>query len=100
MLCRNCGGAAPTYMRRVILESPYAGPNEMNESYARACLRDSMMRGSTMRATGNLRGWLSFLALRDDKHAQLEIQAYARVVHDLVREQFPRTCALFDEGRT
>lgn len=31
--------------RRVILESPYAGNVELNERYARACLRDSLRRG-------------------------------------------------------
>lgn len=32
-------------MRRVILESPYAGDIERNLRYARAALRDSLMRG-------------------------------------------------------
>lgn len=32
-------------MRRVILESPYAGDVARNERYARAALRDSLMRG-------------------------------------------------------
>lgn len=32
-------------MRRVILESPYAGDVERNTAYARACLRDSLLRG-------------------------------------------------------
>jgi len=32
-------------MRRVILESPYAGDVEANEAYARAALRDSLARG-------------------------------------------------------
>ena len=32
-------------MRRVILESPYAGDVEENVAYARACLRDSLLRG-------------------------------------------------------
>ena len=31
-------------MRRVILESPYAGDVAANEAYARACLRDSLGR--------------------------------------------------------
>ncbi len=31
--------------RRVILESPYAGDVEKNVEYARACLRDSLLRG-------------------------------------------------------
>lgn len=32
-------------MRRVILESPYAGDVEANVAYARACLRDCLERG-------------------------------------------------------
>ena len=32
-------------MRRVIVESPYAGNVEINLVYARACLRDSLARG-------------------------------------------------------
>ena len=31
--------------RLVILESPYAGDVPANVAYARACLRDSLMRG-------------------------------------------------------
>ena len=32
-------------MRRVILESPYVGDVERNLAYARACLRDCLLRG-------------------------------------------------------
>jgi hypothetical protein len=32
-------------MRRVILESPFAGDIERNVAYARACVRDSLSRG-------------------------------------------------------
>ncbi len=32
-------------MRRVILESPFAGDIDKNVRYARACLRDSLLRG-------------------------------------------------------
>ena len=32
-------------MKRVILESPYAGDIERNIKYARMCVRDSLMRG-------------------------------------------------------
>lgn len=32
-------------MRRVILESPFAGDVEANIAYARACVRDSLSRG-------------------------------------------------------
>lgn len=36
---------APRQMRRVVLESPYAGDVEENVRYARACIRDSLLRG-------------------------------------------------------
>ena len=32
-------------MRLVIIESPYAGDVEANVEYARACVRDSLLRG-------------------------------------------------------
>lgn len=32
-------------MRLVIIESPYAGDIEKNVAYARACVRDSLLRG-------------------------------------------------------
>lgn len=32
-------------MKRVIIESPYAGDIEANVAYARACMRDSLNRG-------------------------------------------------------
>lgn len=35
----------PRQMRRVILESPYAGDIAANEDYARECVRDSLLRG-------------------------------------------------------
>jgi hypothetical protein len=34
-------------MRRVILESPYAGDVETNVRYARACVRDCVLRGDS-----------------------------------------------------
>jgi hypothetical protein len=34
-------------MRKVIVESPYAGDIERNERYARACLADCLKRGET-----------------------------------------------------
>lgn len=56
-------------------------------------------RYSCMRATGNLRGWLAFLKLREAPNAQYEIRVYATVVHGLLRSCFPRTLALFEEAR-
>jgi thymidylate synthase (FAD) len=48
-------------------------------------------------ATGNLRNWLQFLALRDEKHALEEIQAAAVQVADIVREVAPMTYKAFKE---
>ena len=55
-------------------------------------------RYSKMRATGNLRGWLNFLALRDEKTAQWEIQQYAGLaVREMLKELFPWTMSLYLE---
>ena len=55
-------------------------------------------RYSRMRATGNLRGWLGFLGLRQAPGAQWEIRQFANAVHDMLKERFPRTLSLYDEG--
>lgn len=56
-------------------------------------------RYSRMRASANLRNWLAFLTLRMDPAAQWEIRQYASAVGSLIAERFPRTWALFSEGR-
>ena len=38
-------------MRRVILESPYNGGTDGNVTYARACFRDSLLRGEALIAS-------------------------------------------------
>lgn len=38
-------------MRRVVLESPFAGNVEENLSYARACVKDCLKRGETVYAS-------------------------------------------------
>ena len=53
-----------TLKRRVILESPYAGDIERNERYARACLRDSLLRGEAPIASHLL--YIQPGVLRDD----------------------------------
>jgi hypothetical protein len=42
---------APHEMRRVILESPFSGDVEANLTYARACIRDSLLRGEAPQAS-------------------------------------------------
>jgi thymidylate synthase (FAD) len=56
-------------------------------------------RYSRMRASANLRNWLAFLTLRTDPAAQWEIRQYAHAVEAYIREAFPRTWELFNEGR-
>ena len=56
-------------------------------------------RYSKMRATGNLRGWLGFLALRNAPTAQYEIRVYAEALQNLLAEKFPRTLALAMGGK-
>lgn len=39
--------------------------------------------------TGSIRSWIHFLELRDDGHAQKEIQEVARAIKAIFKEQFP-----------
>lgn len=54
---------------------------------------------SRMRAQANLRNWLAFLTLRQAEGAQWEIRQYADAVGTLIQQYFPKTHALFVEGR-
>lgn len=56
-------------------------------------------RYSRMRASANLRNWLGFLALRMAEDAQWEIRQYAHAMCAMLKELFPRTMALFLEGK-
>jgi thymidylate synthase (FAD) len=57
-------------------------------------------RYSRMRATANLRNWLAFVSLRSDAKAQKEIRVYSDAVGAILAARFPRTWALFLEGRS
>lgn len=59
----------------------------------------SVGRFSTMRATGNLRGWIGFLKLRAHPKAQEEIRVYAEAIEEMIAEKFPRTFALYQETK-
>lgn len=56
---------------------------------------------SRMRASANLRNWLSFLTLRTEAGAQWEIRQYAEALATIVGKLFPRTYDLWsvDESR-
>ncbi len=55
---------------------------------------------SRMRASANLRNWLAFLTLRLDPAAQWEIRQFAEAVAGIIEREFPRTWALFVEGKS
>lgn len=52
---------------------------------------------SQMRASGNLRNWLSFMTLRCDPKAQKEIRMFAGAVSEVIGTKFPRTHGLWSE---
>lgn len=52
---------------------------------------------SRMRASANLRNWLTFLTLRLDEGAQHEIRVYAQAVGQIIAQEFPRTWDLFSQ---
>ena len=88
------------------MESFYAQCEVMYQSFlnsgvskelARLCL--PVGRYSKMRASANLRNWLQFLELRMAENAQWEIRQYANAVYELIKQNFPRTAGLFNEGR-
>lgn len=54
-------------------------------------------RYSQMRASANLRNWLSFLTLRMSPEAQWEIRQYANAVGQIIEQQFPQTWELFNK---
>lgn len=53
---------------------------------------------SRMRASANLRNWLSFLTLRMAPNAQWEIREYANAVGKCIEQAFPQTWKLFTEA--
>lgn len=62
-------------MRRVIIESPYAGNTELHEAFARACLRDSLSRGEAPLASHLLYTQPGVLADADPTERRLGIEA-------------------------
>ena len=64
-----------------------------------ARLNTPVSRYSRMVASANLLNWLRFLELRMAPDAQWEIRQYANEIGKIVEERFPRTWALFREGK-
>ena len=91
---------------REMLERQYSSAEELYQAALKngvpkelARVHLPVGRYSRMRASANLRNWLQFLTLRNDKNAQWEIRQYAQIVQQLLVGVFPRTLELFTEGR-
>lgn len=57
---------------------------------ARECARDLLpeLCQTTILMTGNIRSWIHFLAIRDDEHAQKEIQLIAKEIRKQLIENY------------
>lgn len=62
-------------MRRVIIESPYAGDVAANVAFARACMRDSLERGEAPMASHLLYTQPGILSDDDPRERELGIAA-------------------------
>ncbi len=74
-------------MKRVILESPYAGDIEANEQYARKCVRDCLLRGESAIASHLLFTQPGVLRDKIPEERQLGIDAghaWLRQAHRMV----------------
>lgn len=58
---------------------------------ARECARMvlPMATKTTIYMTGSIRSWIHFLQIRDDEHAQKEIQLIAKEIKKIFKEHFP-----------
>jgi thymidylate synthase (FAD) len=50
-------------------------------------------------STWDLNNLLKFIVLRDDKHAQTEMQEYAKVMKDIAKELFPFTLEAYEKHK-
>lgn len=61
----------------------------VSREQARGVLPQNLMTSFYM--TGNLRNWIAFLKLRDDSHAQLEVQILSQEIKKIILEKFPES---------
>ena len=63
----------------------------LNAGVARETARMVLPLATTTKIhmTGSIRSWIHFLELRDDEHAQKEIQIVAKEIKKHFKEQFP-----------
>ena len=63
----------------------------LDKGVAKECARMilPLCTSTTIFMTGSIRSWIHFLEIRDDEHAQLEVQLIAREIKKIFIEQFP-----------
>ena len=63
----------------------------LDKGVAKECARMilPLCTSTTIFMTGSIRSWVHFLEIRDDEHAQLEVQLIAREIKKIFIEQFP-----------
>lgn len=63
----------------------------LNTGVARECARMilPMCTQTTLHMTGSVRSWIHFLQVRDDEHAQKEIQLIAKEIKEIFKTEFP-----------
>jgi len=49
--------------------------------------------------TASLQAVLHFISLRNDSHAQTEIQEYARIIQTIIQQRFPITCTYWNDTK-
>ena len=78
-------------IRRAIAVASQLYEDLLDAGVAKECARFILpaCTSTTMLMTGNLRSWLHFLAIRDDAHAQKEVQLIAKEIRGFLAKEVP-----------
>lgn len=81
---------APRSTREALKDYEYLLEQGVAREQARAVLPQSLLTKFYM--GGNLRSWAHFIELRNDEHAQVEVQIVAQRIAAKLRELWPESC--------
>lgn len=87
--------ALPEKASKVISQYLYIGKKLYNDlieaGVAKECARMILPMCTQTRIfmTGTVRSWIHFLAIRDDQHAQKEVQEIAKRIKDIFKDELP-----------
>jgi thymidylate synthase (FAD) len=82
---------AESAIKQHLRDSEYLYKKLINAGVAKECARKILPETltTTMSAKGSLRSWLSFLNVRLDHHAELEIQLIAKEIGEALAQEMP-----------